>query len=107
MAGAAVLGHEPRYVASRQKGFARFAHTLQYTFMTYNREGKPVLHVSRFAGQIVAEGIASSWIPRTDLRRSLTRGVGEQMVISWMSSIGREYGPQLLKKFARKKKTTP
>jgi len=109
MAGAAVLGHEPRYVASRdgQKGFARFAHTFQYVFMTYNREGKPVLHVSRFAGQVVSEGIASAWIPRSDLRRSLTRGVGEQVAISWMSNIGREYGPQLIRKFSRKKKKTP
>lgn len=106
MGGAAVLGHDPRYVASRkrERGWKRFAHSFTYTFMTYNSKGKPVFNIAHLGGQVASEFIAAQWTPHPNVRNGLISGLTEQVTSGWLTNIAREYAPELKRFLARKKK---
>ncbi len=110
MGGAALIGHDPRYVASRkgERGWKRFGHSFTYTFLTYNNDGKPVFNISHLGGQVASEFIAAQWTPHSNLGRGLTMGIVEQVTFGWVSNIAKEYAPELKRLLSRKKKkTTP
>jgi hypothetical protein len=109
MGGAALIGHDPRYVASRkgERGWKRFGHSLTYTFLTYNNQGKPVFNISHLGGQVASEFAAAQWTPHSNVRRGLIVGLTEQITFGWISNIAKEYAPELKRFLGRKKRTRP
>ncbi len=104
-AGSAALGHDPRYISCRNcnSKWSRVKHSFLYSFLTYNRQGRPVLHVSHLAGQFGSEMIAASWVPGRTWKSELVPGVVEQVSFGWLSNIAREFAPEI-KRLLRKKK---
>lgn len=104
-AGSAALGHDPRYISCRncQSKWARLKHSFLYNFLTYNRAGRPVLHVSHLAGQFGSEMIAASWIPGRTWKSELVPGMVEQVSFGWLSNIAREFSPEIKRLLRRKK----
>ncbi len=103
--GSAALGHDPRYISCRscQTKLGRLKHSFVYNFLTYNRQGRPVLHVSHLAGQFGSEMIAASWIPGRTWRSELVPGIVEQVSLGWLSNIAREFAPEIKRLLRRKK----
>lgn len=105
-AGNAALGHDPRYISCRdcKSKISRVGHAFKYTFLTFNRHGKPVLNVSHIAGQVGSEFIAAKWVPGRTWRHELAPGVLEQVSLGWVSNIAREFAPELKRALTRKRK---
>jgi hypothetical protein len=105
-AGSAALGHDPRYIGCRdcKSVWRRLRHSFVYNFVTYNRDGKPVVHVSHLAGQFGSEMIAASWIPGRSWRSELVPGMIEQVSLGWASNIAREFAPEIKRLVLRKKR---
>jgi hypothetical protein len=108
-AGSAALGHDPRYISCRNctSRWGRLKHSFIYNFMTYNRNGKPVVHVSHLAGQFGSEMIAASWIPGRTWRSELAPGLIEQVSLGWLSNIAREFSPEIKRLISRKNRSKP
>lgn len=105
-AGSAMLGHDPRYISCRgcrSKG-SRVLHAFKYTFFTYNRDGRPVPHISHLVGQVGSEFIAAKWVPGRTWRTELAPGLIEQVSLGWVSNIAREFAPELKRVLRRKPK---
>lgn len=101
-AGAAVLGHEVRYLPSKRPGFLpRATHALTANFITYDRHGHRTPHVTRVGSAIGAEFTGNLWMP--DDRRNASeamRGAGMQLGVSGAFNLIREFSPEL-KRFFR------
>jgi hypothetical protein len=103
--GNAMMGHDPRYVSCRQctSTAGRIKHSFYYTFLTYNRQGKPVFNYGNIAGQVGSEVIAASWIPGRTWRSELGIGMAEQVGFNWLANIAREFAPEIKRLLPRKK----
>jgi len=102
--GAALLGHEVRYVRSDStRVWPRVAHALGANFLTWDRDGRRVPHASRLGAIFATEFTATRWMPDgyRDSRTAL-RGVGMQLGISSAMNLVREFKPELRRLFHRK-----
>jgi len=107
-AGAAALGHEVRYVRGRRSGFfPRAGHALAATFITYDRNGRRAVHLSRLGSAFAAEFTANPWMPdgyRTGAQA--VRGAGLELGMNRVFNLFREFAPEL-KRVLPWKKTRP
>lgn len=103
-AGAAALGHEVRYIPSKRSGFlARSAYALSANFVTYDRNGHRVPHVSRVGSVFAAEFTGNLWMPDGYGNASTAlRGVGIQLGVGAGFNLLREFAPELKRMFTRK-----
>jgi hypothetical protein len=96
-AGAAVLQHEVRYRRSSRSGFLpRAAHALTANFVTYDKNGRRVPHISRVGSAFAAEFTGNLWMPaRYRDTSSALRGVGMELGVSSAFNLIREFAPEL------------
>jgi len=98
----ALDGEDPRYSLSPGSGFwRRVAWATKHTFVAQNRQGKPMPALSLLVAEYASPFIAQQWRPG-DLdpgrqMRSGTFGVG----LTVLQNLGREFWPDIKKKFAR------
>lgn len=98
------LGHDPRYIRCRCEGFfPRFGHALAYQVISYNREGKRVFYVSRLAGAFAGEAVSTAWLPGQKWYVEGYQGALQQVSIGAVFNVLREFGPEIKRKFGRKK----
>ena len=63
-AGAAVLGHEVRYIPVRRKStWARVVNALTSDFVTYNAAGDRVLNIATIGAAVGSEYTTNLWLP--------------------------------------------
>jgi hypothetical protein len=104
-AGAAMLGHEVRYIRSKRSGFfPRAAHALAANFATYDRNGRLAPHYARVGGMFAAEFTASRWMPEgyRDARTAM-RGAGVELGVGSAFNLIREFAPELKRVLLRRK----
>lgn len=103
--GNALLGHDPRYVSCRacDTKARRIKHALYYSFLTFDRYGKPVFNYGNMAGQVGSEILAASWIPGRTWKSELGFGLAEQAGFNWLANIAREFSPEMKRLFRKKK----
>lgn len=89
------LGHDPRYIASNRPGaWPRFRQAFLYNFLTYDRNGKPVLDVSTLTGQFASEAMFAHWSgQRWDVKGY--QGLIQQVAFGWTVNLVREYWPEI------------
>lgn len=103
-AGAAALGHDPRYIRSGKKGFLkRSGHALAFVFVTYNNEGK-IRPAFAKVGGIYGGGITQiAWMPdRFNVRGDGIRNGNVGMAVQLFNNLILEFAPDLRKIFRRK-----
>lgn len=102
------LGHDSRYIASPNPGAgARFRQAFLYSFLTYNREGRPVLDISSLTGSFVSEAAFAHWSgQRWDVKGY--QGLIQQVALGWTINLAREYWPEIQQLLRiRKRNRTP
>lgn len=103
-AGAAVLGHDPRYIPSGQAGLGhRVLHAVSSAFLTRDRTGRVVPHWSRYGAFVTAEYLGNSWMPpgyRTTVEA--WRGIGIQFGVTASFNLVREFWPRRSKSTDRR-----
>jgi hypothetical protein len=94
-AGAALLGHDPRYIPSGRSGVGgRVLHALTSAFLTRDQAGRLVPHWSRYGAIVTAEYLGNAWMPpgyRTTAEA--WRGIGVQFGITASFNLVREFLP--------------
>lgn len=101
---AAALGHDPRYIRCRCEGFfARTGHAIGYNFVSYNRRGERVFYVSRIAGAFGGEALSTVWLPGQKWYVEGYQGAIQQITIGSLVNVMREFGPEIKRKFRRKR----
>lgn len=98
------LGHDSRYIASSDTSArARFRQAFLYSFLTYNREGKPVLDISSLTGSFVSEAAFAHWSgQRWDVKGY--QGLIQQVALGWTINLAREYWPEIQRLLKKKKR---
>jgi hypothetical protein len=94
-AGAALLGHDPRYIPSGRSGVGgRVLHAVTSAFLTRDQAGRLVPHWSRYGAIVTAEYLGNAWMPpgyRTTAEA--WRGIGVQFGITASFNLVREFLP--------------
>jgi hypothetical protein len=96
-AGAALLQHEVRYRRGSRSGFLpRAAHALTASFVTHDKNGRRVPHISRVGSAFAAEFTGNLWMPAGygDTSSALRR-VGMELGVSSAFNLIREFAPEL------------
>lgn len=94
-AGAAALGHDPRYIPSERAGLGRRAlHAFISAFLTQDRTGRLVPNWSRYGAFVTAEYLGNAWMPPGYRTTSEAwRGIGIQFGITASFNLVREFLP--------------
>lgn len=101
---AAVLHEDVRYIASARHGFRhRMAHSLIFSFLTYNGSGKPTPNFANFIGYYASAGIATSWLPGEHYRTGYAVSTAsEEMVLAVPINVLQEFWPEVRRKVLRR-----
>ncbi|MFN7921437.1 MAG: hypothetical protein U0Q16_15145 [Bryobacteraceae bacterium] len=96
-ATAAALGYEPRYIpCACTATLPRIGHAMKATFITYNRNGKWVPNLPRFAGMVSAPLVAPAWQPHDHhLARTTGIRIGVRFGLNMVTNAGKEFQPEL------------
>ncbi len=94
---AAMLGHDTRYLPCNCLGVGqRLKYSLKMTVFTRNRNGQPMLDVSRLAGAYGSAFIATTWQPSQNNLLATGARIGSLGVsTAVMTNIAREFTPEL------------
>ncbi len=102
-AGSAALQHEVRYVRCQCTGaLRRTGYALGMNFVTLNKKGEYVPHVSRIGGAFASEYIGNTWMPPgyRDNAEAM-RGIGLQLAFGSLFNTFREFSPEIKRLFKR------
>jgi hypothetical protein len=102
---AAALQEDVRYIPSdRQGGKRRVLHAIAYSFLTYNRRGRPAPNLANLGAYYASTAISTTWLPRQPsvARYTLTNGT-EQIGLSVIVNLLQEFWPEI----TRQKKRRP
>jgi hypothetical protein len=101
--GAAVLGYDPRYLASDQPGFwHRTGHAVKWSFLTKNAAGSTRFDVPAVAGAYGGGMLSMFWYPHRFNPVSDGVRIGSQQVAYAVGvNIFREFSPELKRIFHR------
>lgn len=96
-AGAAILGHEVRYIRSAREGvLPRMGHAFAATLITYDRGGRRTPHLSRLGAAFATEFTGNLWMPRGyRTRADALCGAGISLGFTSLSNLLHEFSPEL------------
>ncbi len=104
-AGAAALGHDPRYIRCPCKGvWKRFGHALSQSVLTYDNDGKRVFGAARVGSRYAAAMIETTWFPERYSWKDGFREGSQSFVAVGLFNVVREFWPELKSKVKRGKK---
>jgi hypothetical protein len=94
---AAVLHEDVRYIFSSQHGFKRRAeHALLYSFLTYNKQGRPTLNVANLSAYYASTAVSTAWLPGIQsVARYTFSNATEQIVLSLPINLLQEFWPEI------------
>lgn len=103
---AAMLGYEPRYIPCQCTGTgSRIRHAMVKTFVTYNRQGKWVPNIPRFAAMTSSELIAPMWQPpRSYTVGDMSGRIGVRFGLNMATNVAKEFTPEWKKLIPFKKR---
>jgi hypothetical protein len=96
---------DPRSIRSRRQGFwPRLGYALTTVVMAPRADGHLAPAWGRIAGNVGASAIENAWLPdrKTTASRTAIR-VADGLLGRFLSNVWTEFGPDLRKKFGRKK----
>ncbi|MCX6621783.1 MAG: hypothetical protein NTY38_12055 [Acidobacteria bacterium] len=100
---AALLQHEIRYTPSvSPRVLPRIGHAILASFVTYDRHGRRVPHISRIGASFGTEYTSMQWMParyRTNSRAA--RGVAFDLGNGSLMNVIREFTPELKRIFRK------
>ncbi len=100
---AAMMKYDVRYIASDKPGFKRrLGHAVIYSFLTYNKEGRPRVNFPNLGAYYAASAISTSWQPgdhdvASDTLRDGSVGIGLSVAVN----IIQEFWPDVMRKLQR------
>jgi hypothetical protein len=97
---APVLHEDVRYIPSEDAdGKHRILHAIAYSFLAYNRKGRPVLNIANLGAYYASTAISTQWLPRKDSVAwyTLTNG-SVQIALIMPVNILQEFWPDLIHK---------
>lgn len=94
---AAVFHEDVRYIASGDHGFRRRAvHSIVYSFMTYNNQGRETFNFANVLGYYGSADISTFWLPGPQKRWSYTLSNGsESAALSVPVNMLQEFWPEI------------
>jgi hypothetical protein len=92
----AALGFDTRYIPCYCPGTGqRVKYAFANTFVTYNRNGRWVPRIPRFAASVASEYITPRWLPPHEREnRNVAQNVGIQFGLSLGINLVREFTPE-------------
>jgi hypothetical protein len=102
---AAALHEDVRYISDQRGGKRRrILHGVEYSFLTYDNQGRPTLNISKLAGYYASTAISTTWRPGQHPLGSYTLADGsEQVGLSVPINVLQEFWPDLFRKIARRR----
>ncbi len=94
---AAVLHEDVRYIAKGQgKIGGRMWHAVKYSFLTYNKQGRPTLNVANLGAYYASTAVSTAWLPGTRNVMGYTlSNATEQIGLSVPVNIFQEFWPEI------------
>lgn len=97
------IGYEPRYVRCKCEGAGRrLGHAIQMNFLTFDHNGKKVVHWPKFAGAYGAGLLSTTWVKDYKWSAQGIQAGNSQIYFGVVLNIVREFGPELKRVFKRK-----
>jgi len=101
---AAALRHDVRYISSADRGFGRrLLHAVEYSFLTYNRQGHATLNIANLSSVYATTAISTTWVPisGSKAKYTLTNGTS-QIALTVPINIVQEFWPEIRQKVFRR-----
>ena len=101
---AAASGYEMRYIQCKcTKVLPRIKHALWFNLVTYNREGKTVLHWPNIVGSYSVGMLSTTYTPNQKWSAQGIQMGNSAMAFGFVSSLFQEFTPSKLLRFRKKK----
>ena len=101
---AAASGYEMRYIQCKcTKVLPRIKHALWFNLVTYNREGKTVLHWPNIVGSYSVGMLSTTYTPNQKWSAQGIQMGNSAMTFGFVSSLLQEFTPSKLLRFRKKK----
>lgn len=98
------LRQDPRYFRKASGStWSRLAHAMSGIFVTYSDSGKRVLNTSRLAGDAAAVAVSNAYYVDNRTAGDAASKYGSYLAFDTASNIFKEFWPDILRKFQRKK----
>jgi len=100
---AAVLHEDVRYISDQRGGKRRVLHAIEYSFLTYNNQGRPTLNIAKLVGYYASTAISTVWRPGHHSLAEYTFSNGsEQVGLSLPVNILQEFWPDISRMLTRR-----
>jgi hypothetical protein len=103
----ALAGYDPRYIQSRSTGiWNRMGHAVAFNFVTLDGRGKTVLNWPKFVAAYGGGMLSTTYTPGTKWSAEGLRMGTAQVSFGVAADLVKEFAPDLIRKFRRKKAAT-